>query len=225
MATAAATGTTDAMLLDTPNIPYAPEDRRRLRSKRMLREAFAQLIEDRGLDGFSISDLTERADLNRGTFYAHYKDKDDLLRCFEDEIIDSLGDFERRIKEVTLRDLVDVVSTGQPPHVAVELFDVLREHGVLLRVLLGPRGDAAFQVRLRELVCVNLVSGVLYQKYRDNPTPLVEYYISYYVSAHLGLMQHWLERGMAEPSEEMARIMVAIMFLKPGDSIELKGKD
>ncbi len=64
------------------------EDRRSTRSKNMLRTALAQLIEERGLDVFSVSDLTERADLNRGTFYAHYKDKDDLLHCFEEEIFD-----------------------------------------------------------------------------------------------------------------------------------------
>ncbi|MDR3308056.1 MAG: TetR/AcrR family transcriptional regulator [Coriobacteriales bacterium] len=226
MATATQTALKTVITADNPADGYnTPEDRRSMRSKRMLREAFAQLIEECGLDGFSISDLTERADLNRGTFYAHYKDKDDLLHCSENEIIDSLGDFERRMKEVTLRELLTVVATGRPPYVAVELFDVLREHGVLLRVLLGPRGDAAFQVRLRELVCANLVRGVLHQKYRDNPTPLVEYYVSYYASAHLGLLQRWLERGMAETSEEMARIMVSIMFLKPGDPIELKGKN
>ena len=57
----------------------APQDRRILRSKRALRDALIELMEERSFDGFSVNDLCERADLNRGTFYNHFRDKDDLL--------------------------------------------------------------------------------------------------------------------------------------------------
>ncbi|MDR2109518.1 MAG: TetR/AcrR family transcriptional regulator [Coriobacteriales bacterium] len=201
----------------------AVPDRRTLRTKRALREAFAQLVEERGLSGFSVSELSERADLNRGTFYAHFRDRDDLLRCYEDEIVADLLLFENRLRQVKLRELLAARLSGKPPAVAVELFDVLREHGVLLRALLGERGDAAFQTRIRDGVCANLVRVVLHSKYRDRPTPLTEYYIAYYASGALGLIQRWLERGMAEPSEQIARILLTVLFLKPGDPIELKG--
>ena len=200
------------------------EDRRSLRSKKMLRDACAKLIEERGIDGFSISDLTNAADLNRGTFYAHYKDKDDLLKSFEAEIFVSLQTIEQRIKNILLEELFVSLSMGQPLSFCVELFDILREHGMLLRALLGPGGDATFQARLRDIVCTNMVQAVLYPKYRENPTPLVEYYIAYYAAAHLGLIQCWLERGMVETSEEMAHIMTSVVFLKPGDRIELLGQ-
>ena len=45
----------------------ASEDRRITRSKQALREAFIELTEENGLDGFSASDLCARAGLNRGT--------------------------------------------------------------------------------------------------------------------------------------------------------------
>ncbi|MDR3053171.1 MAG: TetR/AcrR family transcriptional regulator [Coriobacteriales bacterium] len=202
---------------------HTPEDRRCLRSKRLLRAAFAQLIDERGLDGFSIRDLTQKADLNRGTFYAHYKDKDDLLRCFESEIFDDLQVIGRKVQDTTLQELALSVAAGTPLPVSIELFDRLREHGVLLRALLGPKGDATFQAQLRDVVCTRIVTAVLYTKYRENPSPLVQYYVSYYAAAHLGLIQRWLERDMAESSEEMARILMTVMFLKPGDPIDLTG--
>ena len=45
------------------------DDRRVQRTKRMLRSALAQLIEEKhGIDNVTVAELTERADLNRGTF-------------------------------------------------------------------------------------------------------------------------------------------------------------
>jgi AcrR family transcriptional regulator len=199
-------------------------DRRSVRTKRLLRGAFTQLIEERGLDGFSVGDLTDRADINRATFYAHYRDMNDLLGSFEEEINASLLSLKPKIQAVGISELFIFMNTGTPPRITVEIFDCLREHGPLLRVLLSPKGDAVFQAHLRDRLCSDLVRSVLRRKYTDNPTPLTEYYISYYASAMVGLIQHWLDRGMPESSEEMARIMLSIMMLKPGDSIELQGK-
>jgi AcrR family transcriptional regulator len=207
----------------TERLTATTEDRRITRSKRLLKQAYLALLEQRGLDGFGVGELTQRADLNRGTFYAHYKDMPDLLRSYEDEIIEALLPFTERMRRVTLGELLKAATQGTPPQVAVELFDMLREHGRFLRVLLGPAGDAAFAMRLRDLVCAQVVRAVLNKKYQESKDPLVEYYIAYYTAANLGLMQRWLERGMQESSAQMARIMLSIMFLRPGDPIELKG--
>jgi AcrR family transcriptional regulator len=221
---AASTAPTAPATSAAPAADEPTEDRRSLRTKRMLREAFAQLIAERGLDGFSVGELTARADINRGTFYAHYRDMTDLLRRFEDEIIADLHALKPQIQTVTLRELLTFNRKGIPPRVTIELFDVLREHGHLLRVLLSPSGDAAFQARLRDRTCTDFVRSVLHSRYLKNPQPLTEYYIAYYASATLGLIQRWLERDMPEGSEEMARILLSVMMLRPGDSIELKGR-
>ena len=42
----------------------APQDRRILRSKRALRDALIELMEERSFDGFSVNDLCERAERN-----------------------------------------------------------------------------------------------------------------------------------------------------------------
>jgi AcrR family transcriptional regulator len=200
----------------------ALEDRRSLRSKRMLREAFAELTQERGLDGFSVGELAERADLNRSTFYAHFRDIPDLLACLEEEIIASLASLRPQLAHVSLAEYIGFASQGKPPRVAIELFAKLREQGPLLRVLLSPQGDAAFAGRLRDRLCTDLIRSVLHEKYTNDPTPFVEYYIAYYASAVLGLIHHWLKTGMREGDEEMARTMLSIMFLRPGDPIALQ---
>ena len=198
------------------------EDKRIRRSKRLLREALAHLIEERGFDGFSISELTERAGLNRGTFYAHFSDKDALLQSLEREFFDDLGCLRNKLQGISLSEFLAAVRNGVPPRVCVEMFEIISEHGTLIRALLGSHGDAQFQERLRDRVCTDIIRGVLYEKYTRNPTALVEYYVAYYASAMLGLIQRWVQRDMQESPEEMAGILMTIMFLQPGDPIEMK---
>lgn len=62
---------------------------------------------------------------------------------------------------------------------------------------------------------------ILHEKYRDNPTVFVEYYVAFYAAAYLGIIAHWIERGCPESSETMARIATRLLFIKPGESIEL----
>ena len=201
--------------------PNANTDRRIARSKRALRTALIELMEERGLDGLSVNDLCARADLNRGTFYNHFHDKDDLLTTLEDEVIDELERIQEQMKGLTVMDLVRYRTRKQPLPFLVDLFDYLREQGDFLHAVTGPGGDIRFAPRLRDSVCANLIQSILHERYRNDPTPFVQYYVAFYATAYLGVIQHWIDTGMKESSEEMALISMRLFFIKPGESITL----
>lgn len=48
------------------------EDRRIRRTQKMLKDSLIELMTERDFKNISVKDITERADLNRGTFYNHY---------------------------------------------------------------------------------------------------------------------------------------------------------
>ena len=50
-----------------------------LRSKKLINEALADLLTEKPLDKITVTDVVSRADINRGTFYAHYKDIPDVV--------------------------------------------------------------------------------------------------------------------------------------------------
>jgi AcrR family transcriptional regulator len=54
-------------------------DRRVRRTRRLLREALFALMQEQGFETITIQEITDRADLNRATFYLHYGSKDELL--------------------------------------------------------------------------------------------------------------------------------------------------
>jgi hypothetical protein len=44
-----------------------------------------------------------------------------------------------------------------------------------------------------------------------------DYYLSYVIAAEVGVLVRWLTAGMVESDEDMARIMTALLFVRPGD--------
>ena len=62
-------------------------DLRVVRTKTAIRNAFVELIEEKGFDAITVKDITTKANINRGTFYAHYQDKFDLMTKCQKEIM------------------------------------------------------------------------------------------------------------------------------------------
>jgi AcrR family transcriptional regulator len=196
-------------------------DRRVVRTRAALRRALIDLVEERGLDGFTTSHLCERAGLNRGTFYNHCKDKDDLIAQFENKILAEVEGFQADMADLSLPVIALQIARRKPLAFLVDLFDYLRSEGDFLHAVLGPGGDPAFALHLRETVCDNLVRTTLHEKYRESPTPFVGYYVAFFANAYLGIIARWIETGMHESSQEMALIAQRLLFIKPGEAIEL----
>ena len=199
----------------------AERDPRIARSRAALREAFIALVEERGIDGFSVGDLCTSAGLNRGTFYNHFRDKESLLASFEDEVIEGLGGVLAKFQSIKLREIAACSLAHRPLPMLVELYDYLREEGPFLHAMLGPGGDARFGMRLREAVCGRFVRSLLHERYQNDPSAFTRYYISFYSGAYLGVISEWIDSGMTETSEEMALISMRLLFIKPGESIKM----
>jgi AcrR family transcriptional regulator len=215
------TSVQEPLMTLVPEPTCGTEDRRIIRSKKALRLALIALMEERGFDGFTVNDLCERADLNRGTFYNHFKDKEDLLVTFEDEVMVELAALQGKMEGLNLADIIAYQHVRRPLPFLVELFDYLRQERGFLHAVLGPGGDVRFGPQLRDSVCTHLIQGVLHEKYRHEPTAFVNYYVAFFASAYLGIITCWIETGMQENSEEMALIAMRLFLIRPGESIKL----
>ena len=189
------------------------EDRRITRSKKALRGALITLMEEKGFDSITVNDLCSAADLNRGTFYNHFRDKEHLLESFEDEVMRDLVAIQAQMESIDIKEVVAARFTKRPLPFLVDLFDYLSKQGAFLHAVFGPR--------LRDSVCAHLIQSVLHEQYRNDPTAFVDYYLAFYASAYLGVITHWIETGMKESSEEMALIAMRLLFIRPGEPIRM----
>ena len=68
----------------------ANSDRRVLRTKRHIREAFVQLLEEKSLTDITVTQLADLADIDRKTFYAHYQNVTDVYLELSKEVAEQL---------------------------------------------------------------------------------------------------------------------------------------
>lgn len=55
------------------------EYRSSLRSKKLITDALVDLLDEKTLDKITITDIVKKANINRGTFYAHYTSVSDVV--------------------------------------------------------------------------------------------------------------------------------------------------
>src|ERR1700739_3920091 len=60
------------------------------RTRKLLHDAFLELVIEKGYEKTTIQDILDRADVGRSTFYVHYRDKEALLMASFDEMRDQL---------------------------------------------------------------------------------------------------------------------------------------
>lgn len=78
------------------------EYRSAIRSRRAIRQAFEQLLQEKEFDKITVTDIVNRADINRSTFYSHYADVQALLEEIENEILQLAADVLGGLKTTLL---------------------------------------------------------------------------------------------------------------------------
>ena len=103
-------------------------DRRVRRTRKQLRECLVTLLKQKKVQDITVRELTELADLNRGTFYLHYKDVFDLLEKTESELLD---DFNQLVMKHDAEDL-----KKHPYGIFVEIYTLAYDNADLVEILL-----------------------------------------------------------------------------------------
>ena len=87
------------------------QQRRVGRTRQKLLEAASSLFAEKGLDLTTIDDITERADVGKGTFYYHFKNKEGLLKVLINEVLGELIEtINQRAEGITdLSELLDTL--------------------------------------------------------------------------------------------------------------------
>lgn len=75
------------------------QDKRRQQTRAKLVAAAGELLVERGAAGFTVGDVTDRADVGLGTFYHHFANKELLIDELGDSLGREIGDQIRRIDE------------------------------------------------------------------------------------------------------------------------------
>lgn len=194
------------------------EDLRVRRTHKLLQKALLEAASEKGFAHVTVRDVTERAMVNRATFYRHYEDKYDLLRQYMEELsgmIDSQGGIS------SSDDGLDI-SADSPPAGLVNLLKHMQANADFYRVMLGSQGDPAF--------CAQSFRSYIERGFRrmlssrapqtDPSRPPVDLTVSYILSAGVGAIVWWLENDQPCSPEQMAVWLYQLSMASIGVSLE-----
>ncbi len=164
------------------------QDRRVVRSRRAIVQAFEQLLAERPLHKITVSAIAQRADVDRKTFYQHFGSVSGLLDAIA-------WDFAARVLDEVERTCAANGRTDAAPEMLHAFFralagnlsaNMVRERGFFEHVpieVLYERLRAPFE---RQIVERGLVAGIIADDIREPA-------LAFVLGGMLALMRDWLE--------------------------------
>lgn len=177
------------------------EDRRIIRTRKLMHEALMSLIVEKGYEAVTVQDILDRADVGRSTFYTHYRDKDELL----------FSSFEhlRTLFEQQQQALFASRHTGKEPDVnfILELFRHTGQNHKLYKAIAGKQSGEMIRKYLhRYFYNLLIVPLTALMKNRKSPPVPIEITTHHLVSSLLSLVIWWLDNNMPYSAEKMDEI-------------------
>ena len=181
----------------------AIEDIRVRRTRKLLQQAFIELTVEKGFAALTVRDITERAMVNRSTFYRYYLDKYDLLEQYLNEI----------------NELTACQNVPGP----LALLKHIQQQASFYRVMLGPKGDPLFAQRFRQNIEQRFGSFSAQALSEPEPhDPPVDLRLRCLAYVGLGATTWWLEQEQPCSPEQLADWLRQISSALAGSSLKPK---
>ncbi len=187
---------------DSNKINSNKKDRRIERTKILLINSLSALMESKNIKDITVKELCEYADINRGTFYLHYKDIYDMLDSVEDEIT-------MQFEQIFLKYDADKDERFPYP-IFLDMFKLIDKKSDLIRALIGPNGDISFIMKIRQLFRHKCIESWIFSRV-PRLIPHYDYFSNFIVYGSAGLIENWLTNGKKETPEEMAALITKLV--------------
>lgn len=173
------------------------EDQRSLITKRMIKEAFYELLQKEDISKISVKKLCEEASINRGTFYLYYKDIYDLKDSLIDEYIEKLQTsllpiIYMKKEELTDREMIKTI------------LKVLKDNDVMTKAILNKNLAPSIIDRLVEvgkIVTLNIYPKV----FNTKDTTEFETYYNFVSNGAMAIIIDWIKKDFNEDVDSMSK--------------------
>ena len=182
-----------------------------------LKRALIELINTKGLNHFTVTDITEKAQINRSTFYKHFQDKDALVEYFENTLLDN-------VLKYFLQDVEECPNKPNLYHVIHQVINYVHIEFELSKALLGPNGDPNFEKKVHHLLVEAINSDILRlsRNHELNSQIPNDYIYEILVAPIISIIKHWLTKEHPESPDEIFIIIMRMRLLSPYDLLNIQ---
>lgn len=177
-------------------------DRRVRKTRALLRKCLTELLQQKKIQDITVREISDLADINRGTFYLHYRDVFDLMEQVEAELLDELNELLNKYEPGAF--------LTKPSAIFTEVFTLVKDNADIVAILIGENGDLNFVNRLNGIVREKCLKDWM-ELFRNGNQESFNAYYAFIVSGAIGIVQYWLSSGVKETPEQLAFMTEQIM--------------
>ena len=162
------------------------QDRRVKRTKLLLQKTLVDLMLEKEVGKISVKELTQRADVNRSTFYLHYLDIYDMLEQMENEFVETIQGF--------FHDFFTPLPTSMPLTLFVNISEWLeQDKEYYVKLLRGSASGYIFE-ELESRIRDEFLT-LLYLIFLDEESLDLRTRVNFTVSGTVGVLRMWVMEG------------------------------
>lgn len=162
------------------------QDRRIKRTKMLLQNALVDLMLEKAAGKISVKELTQKADVNRSTFYLHYLDIYDMLEQMENEFVETIQGF--------FHDFFTPLPTSMPLTLFVNISEWLeQDKEYYVKLLRGSASGYIFE-ELESRIRDEFLT-LLYLIFLDEESLDLRTRVNFTVSGTVGVLRMWVMEG------------------------------
>ena len=177
-------------------------NRRILYTKKIIKESLIDLLKYKKIHEVTVTDICKKSNINRGTFYTHYKDAYDLLKSIEDELFNQISIY---IEETPVEDYKDVL--------LLKALELIYDNKDLCKILFSRQMETDIMDRIIYVASKSKIDKIVSSSRVDDV--FLDYFIKYTVGGVVSVIQTWLENDLNEPPKEIVRIINHIIAFHP----------
>lgn len=180
------------------------EYRSAVRSRKLIKASLGDLLQEKPLDKITVTDVVARAGINRGTFYAHYRDIPDVI----DHLIQETFTRLRKALSDAPKDM-----SALPRILTRQLRDIMEEDMVFYRKILNSGASQLMQRQLTDIMLEYMLSREAEFSSMDHEQYVV---LIRFCAGGLGALYHdWfsgkIEISLEEMNERAEKMMRGLL--------------
>lgn len=181
-------------------------DGRVRRTKRLLKEGLTELMLSKSIKKITVRELSDLVEINRGTFYLHYKDIYDLVEQIEDELFVEF--------ESILANYEGNEAARKRHQMFTDVCRFLDKNRKICSALLSDNGDLNFVMKLRAFIADKCFNDYSRAEDIDTNNELYNYLYAFFESGAVGIARYWLNDTSPERKtpEEIALILETLLI-------------
>ena len=168
------------------------------RSRFLIKQAFGELLHEKELSKITVTDIVERANISRGTFYAHYLDVYDLYTAIQNNVLETME---------TGLDTVGIENLISDPTAAINLgMAFLAENKSYYGLFINSSHSETFFNRVFALLGVKC-HPIIEKLFEKNPVKGV-CFMHYTLGAYEEILRQWFSGKLDCSAEECASYLI-----------------